>query len=89
MQNCYRLKMKKVHIIKTIDGIEKENYTIPLFFVGLLNKIVPTSGIEGMQEKGLDIPALLEAAKNQQAYQATFTVVENKDKTTINVSLEA
>ncbi|UXM95858.1 hypothetical protein N5853_04335 [Bartonella sp. HY329] len=81
--------MKKIRIIKTIDGIEKENYTIPLFFANLLNKILPISGIEGMQQKGLDIPALIEAAKNQQEYKTKLVVVEGKDKTTIDVSLEA
>ncbi len=84
----YRLDMKKIRIVKTVDGIEKENYTIPLFFVNLLSKILPSSGIEGMQEKGLDISALIEAAKNQQDYKTKLTVIEGKDKTIIDLSLE-
>ncbi|UXN02735.1 MULTISPECIES: hypothetical protein [unclassified Bartonella] len=80
--------MKKIRIVKTVDGIEKENYTIPLFFVNLLSKILPSSGIEGMQEKGLDISALIEAAKNQQDYKTKLTVIEGKDKTIIDLSLE-
>lgn len=79
--------MKMIRIQKTVDGKTVDSYSIPVMFVGLLEKILPASAASSLKDKGLDIQAIINAAENGSSYQSHFDVEENGVSKTINVEL--
>ncbi|QIQ22197.1 DUF2868 domain-containing protein [Zophobihabitans entericus] len=68
--------MKKFKIEKYINQELDETYTIPVAFISILTTILPASAIESLTQAGFDFKTLIEASKQDLAYQSSAMVEE-------------
>lgn len=69
--------MKKITVEKYIDGELKEKKTIPAVIVSILNKLLPSYGIDSLKSYGFNLDEIIQASKNNATYKVEKDIKED------------
>ena len=77
----------KIRIYKNDNPVPDQTVTIPLGIIKMAEKIIPAKARAAMEEKGVDIRAIAEAAKSDEMSGVIVEVEDHisKEKTVISI----
>jgi len=79
--------MNHLLVKKFINGKCTSEIHVPLFVLGVANKLLPSSAIDSLAVKGIDLPAIIQANKHHLSYSSTMKVKEHGIEKSIIISL--
>ncbi len=87
-QSFDEVKMSTLVIEKFINGQSNSTINIPFFVVRTAKKLMPTSMLSALADKGIDLSAIIQANKSHMHYSSTLRVKEHGIEKVIVVSLQ-
>lgn len=68
--------MSTLQIEKFIDGKHETTFSIPTFFMGIMQTLLPKSAIIALEKRGINLQAIADAKKQGTGYSTTLNVRE-------------